>query len=945
MFGISSSYYLNTKWVRFICHACFVFLSLLATACSSQQGTLQSLSNKPYVIESLERVPVHRKNVVDAYQGYLTVTNDSVKQGFAKKRLADLQLEVAELDVLSEESWSPSTAQQQTNSAIEYYLQFLSSNPAMPGNDLVRYQLARGYSIVGEHDKMQIVLVDLVSKHPSSPYVEESLFRLAEVYFSQGKYSAASKWYRRILMRGKSSVFFERALYKNSWCQFKVKKFIAATTNAIKLIDIKYQQGKIGKTGLASNLSETEKKQLDDVVYISILSLSKLSSVKTINTVFSGFGHREYESYLYQELARFYQSKDRHLDAANVYMAYVHNNSLKFIATQFHALALNIYKEKEFSHLILDNITDYVNRFGVSSLFWKYRNPAQHQLINPILKEHIIAIAKYYHANAKDNKRKSYFVAAEKWYRVYLSWYPQDLDAVRYQFLLAELLFEAKQFKLAAQEYNNTAYHYPAHARTEDAAYAAIVSYDELKKITPGHKWGAYQSLAINNAWKFLDSFTDNRNYAMVLTHTMEVLFENKEYERATILATRLLDREDIRDSDYRRSARLVLAHSQYELKLYAEAEQSYLIVHSKMTDDDANYNTITMRLADSIYKHAETLRDQGLYRQAAFQFMQVVNTVPDADIRIQSEYDAAAMFIKVEDWNRAAVILEKYRTLFSKQRNLKHGVIIKLALVYSKTGQRKKAATELLSLAKTGNKKFKKSMLWQAAQMYQLAQLDALAVKTYKQYIQKFPYPLDTAMDAREKIADYYSDINNNSKNQYWLRQIIKIDKLSGQQRTLHTNYLAAKATLALASPKVKRYKKAFITVPIKKSLRIKKKLMKNVVQVYEKAMDYKISTIYTQATYEIAEIYHEFAKAILKSERPKSLNEEQLEEYDLLLEEQAYPFEEKAIAIHLANISRTKSGVYNVGVKNSFKALETLFPVRYVKREKVRSYVQAIY
>ncbi len=934
MFGIKTFY----------C-ACYVALSLLVTGCSSQQGTLQSLSDTPYVIDSLERVPLHRKDVIDAYQGYLTVTNDNKKQDFAEKRLADLQLDLAEQAVSDGKSGLTNTVQQHAKSAIEYYLQHLTSYPAAEGNDLVRYQLARGYSLISEHDKQQLVLFDLINKHPNSRYVAESLFRLGDVYFLKKKYTAASKWYKRIIARGKSSVFFERALYQNSWSLFKSNHYTAAIADSIQLIDIKYQQGKLTKTGLSSNVSVTEKKILGDLIYITVLSFSKLPDIKSIDSFFLNAGHREYEAYLYQQLALFYQSKARFLDAANSYMAYVENNPLQFIATQYHASALDIYKKHEFNRLILANLTDYVTRFGVSSVFWTNSSLEQREKIKPILKEHIITLAKYYHANARDNNQQSYFVAAEKWYRVFLSWYPTDLDAVRYQFLLSELLFDAKQFELAAQEYNNTAYGYSHHARTEDSAYAAVLSYDELKKITPAKRWPSKQHLAVNSALKFIETFTNSRHYALVLTNTMETVFENKDYEGAKLLATRLLDNENIRNSTYRSSARLILAHTQYELKQFQQAEQSYLIIFSRLTIDHDNYDVVARRLADSIYKYAEVLRDRGLYRQAAFQFMQVANTVPNADIRVKSEYDAAAMFIKVEDWNRAAVLLEKYRTELSNYPKLKLGVITKLALIYSKTGQRRKAATELLSLAKSGDKKFRKNMLWQAAQMYHLAKLDKYALKTFKLYLKKYPYPIEEAMLAREIIANYYLEQNQLSKNSFWLRQIIKSDKVGGVHRNLQTHYLAAKATLALAIPKVKKYQRVSLTLPIKKSLNTKKKLMKKAIAAIESAMAYKISAVYTQASFEIAELYREFGQAILKSQRPRTLNEEQLEEYDLLLEEQAFPFEEKAIEIHLANIGRTRNGIYDAGVKQSFKALELLFPVRYVKREKVRSYVKVIY
>lgn len=59
------------------------------------------------------------------------------------------------------------------------------------------------------------------------------------------------------------------------------------------------------------------------------------------------------------------------------------------------------------------------------------------------------------------------------------------------------------------------------------------------------------------------------------------------------------------------------------------------------------------------------------------------------------------------------------------------------------------------------------------------------------------------------------------------------------------------------------------------------------------------------------------------------------ELEQYDMLLEEQAYPFEETAIQIHEQNISRVQKGLYDDYVKQSFSALSRFMPARYNKPE----------
>ena len=60
------------------------------------------------------------------------------------------------------------------------------------------------------------------------------------------------------------------------------------------------------------------------------------------------------------------------------------------------------------------------------------------------------------------------------------------------------------------------------------------------------------------------------------------------------------------------------------------------------------------------------------------------------------------------------------------------------------------------------------------------------------------------------------------------------------------------------------------------------------------------------------------------------------ELEQYDLLLEEQAFPFEEKAIQAHEANLKRIEQGRYDDWIKRSHSALLQIAPGKYAKREQ---------
>ncbi|MDX5298210.1 MAG: hypothetical protein LPK85_04585, partial [Gammaproteobacteria bacterium] len=74
--------------------------------------------------------------------------------------------------------------------------------------------------------------------------------------------------------------------------------------------------------------------------------------------------------------------------------------------------------------------------------------------------------------------------------------------------------------------------------------------------------------------------------------------------------------------------------------------------------------------------------------------------------------------------------------------------------------------------------------------------------------------------------------------------------------------------------------------------------------------------------------------ARDLMQSERPSGLDEMQLEQYDVLLEEQAFPFEEQAIALHVSNQQRlTRLDTLDPWVQKSLQALAEMFPARYAR------------
>jgi hypothetical protein len=100
-----------------------------------------------------------------------------------------------------------------------------------------------------------------------------------------------------------------------------------------------------------------------------------------------------------------------------------------------------------------------------------------------------------------------------------------------------------------------------------------------------------------------------------------------------------------------------------------------------------------------------------------------------------------------------------------------------------------------------------------------------------------------------------------------------------------------------------------------------------------FGKLLDYEVAEVTAAATFYLAEIYAHFSKALMKSERPQGLSPLELEQYELAIEEQAYPFEEKAISVHESNLELISLGIYNEWVGRSLEKLAGFMPARYAR------------
>lgn len=190
--------------------------------------------------------------------------------------------------------------------------------------------------------------------------------------------------------------------------------------------------------------------------------------------------------------------------------------------------------------------------------------------------------------------------------------------------------------------------------------------------------------------------------------------------------------------------------------------------------------------------------------------------------------------------------------------------------------------------------------------------------------------------MEMRWKLAGLYAGQGDTAERDRWYGHIIEASAGSKGGQTARTRFLAASAQLEMARPLFDAFDEVQLVEPLQKNLRRKKEMMEQALQLFSSVIDQQVAETTTNASYHIAELHRRFARALMASQRPANLNDEELEQYELLLEEQAYPFEESALQVHEANVARIAQGHFDEWTRASLEVLAQMRPARYAKKEQ---------
>jgi TolA-binding protein len=937
--------------------ACLLGTLLSITACSfmgDDRGQTLADLPKPKKPENKHTIDVQSiTNIEQSYQRALVAAQEPALRQQIQARIADLAMVRSE-----QEQLNSNEAGQHYEKPIALYKELLAqqSKNGEPAKglaaDQLRYKLAKALSMDGRSEEAAEVLDQLATENNTSPFMAETQFRRAEKAFADGDYAAAERNYDSVV-KGDNPALQQNALYMKGWSQFKRSQYDLALISFTQVLDQLLGSAKQPEEidQAISDMGPSKANLVKDTLRVMGISLSYLEGARSITQLEADTGgKRPYQFMLYQQLGQLYLEQKRYSDSAETYQHYVEQNPDSDFAPSFSIKVIDVYQQGDFPDQVLPAKRDFVQRYGINSAYWAKRQGNIGESARAYLHQSLVELAQFDHAEAqslqaanKINEATAAFNRAARWYGEFVKTFPQDAQVGEMHFLLAESLSQAGNLPGALVAYETVAYEYKDKLRGAEAGYATVLLPQLLINNSPNltaEQAAEWSDRKIENALRFSEFYPTDPRAINVLADAGSELLQQNRYAEAKIVAERVLSSQPPADGKLQFTSWLILGHSHYELNAFRDAEQAYIQVQKLLPLYGKNPGAPTLaqvneRIAASIYKQAELGLQDGNKDEAINQLLRVAETTPGTEIAAKALYDAGVYLMEQENWSQAENVYLKFRQQYA-QNSLITTLPAKMVLIYQNQSKWQLAADELSLLERTSNDPaVKRQSLFMGAELYEKSGKTSLAIERYSRFAKEYPRPVAENLEAQHKLTELYKQTGDRGQRIYWLQNIIATHQAAGSEKSDRSTWLAASAQSELSESSVTEFKSIQLTAPLKTSLPRKRTALEKALKAQEQVLNYGVSEFTTKANFTIGEIYSQLAKDLMNSQRPKGLDELAMEEYESLLEEQAYPFEEKAIEIHEANSKRSHQGTYDDWVKQSFSALAKLLPARYNKSE----------
>jgi tetratricopeptide (TPR) repeat protein len=355
--------------------------------------------------------------------------------------------------------------------------------------DEVLFSLAFGLDEMRQFDKAREVYLRLIKDYPASRFIPHAYLSFAEYYFSQGDMKASLQFYDRVTQfpPEKNSVY-GYALYKQAWAQYNLENYKEALKRFVDVIDFAKEHPEARD---AENLAKQSRREL-------VLPYAAVGSPAKALDFFGRYATKRQEALdMFESLGELYYDTGKWPQTITVYHTLMSENPTADKLCYWQSRVTNAVIS---SKPKAEQVTEIQRLVDLQGKFVREKRPAESKVqCQQVTASVLVESATAWHREAAGTEAqpgtndKNTMRLASQLYRMLVENFA-DLDRMefpdfdkrdwptryRVAYYHAELLWKMENWGECGPAFDRVVEMNPKGEYTQDAAYAAVLCYNNL---------------------------------------------------------------------------------------------------------------------------------------------------------------------------------------------------------------------------------------------------------------------------------------------------------------------------------------------------------------------------------------------------------------------------------------------------------------------------------
>lgn len=860
------------------------------------------------------------------------------------------------------------------------------------------YMLGFCLDASGKGDEAIKVWQDILEKKISTDYTAEVYLRMGDYYFSISDQKDASNTKNLALaiesfQKGaeyKNSQLYDKILYKLAWTYYRKNEFQ-------KAIDIFTQLIFFADEMKAKGEDRGQDLRKEAIQYIAIsFADEEWGSVDKATAYFNKIDGKLFEVDVFEKLGKYFYENSNEAQAEKAYKFVLERHPFYERAPKIHELLVKMYYKKG----NLDKANVEIERFAKmydDESEWALRNRGNATAIRDasnMAKDFLLGSASYHQQLAGklkgsgdfDNAKKEYLIAAEL-YGKYLEKFPYTSESYDTSYNLADSLYFSGQIEKAVMIYERIRDDKNQDKYKNDAGFATYICYKTIwdksaeqqikSEEKRGKPFSKLEDKLILSSDAYLELSKEAQDRDAIAYNSARIFFDHGKFEDSEKRYLRIIN--EYPESEAAIFAAKDIINAYTENKDWVNVAKWSKLLTDRLASKDGKNKEVREEFkayrGDALFKYAEQLQQENKHREAAEEYLKIVEENPYHQNADKSLFNAAYSFEKALLFDSAMKVheriykeypysaiapqslslvaynaeksysyekaIEAYRLLYKKYPTYdkKNAAIYNEAILLEKLKRYKEASETYYLYSKEETKKLDgKEAAYLVGFMYQKAEDWKGMIAKYNQFIDSYKNETEViplVMRAFYQISKVSEEKLNDSKRaREYSKKILEYfqsKKIDNDEARLY----AAESEFKLIDDDFATYEKLKILGKNQKklveSLNEKKKMLGELTKRYDEVKKYQTEWSYA-AFFRQGNLIQLFSDALYNAPVPPELSEEEAEIYQQTLQDMIQPLEQQAVDTYVKTLEKARENkVFNKWTQLIIERLAKLRPEEY--------------